>query len=73
MPNFETPEPISVTFELGVGNVRIAASDRTDTTVDVRPSDESDESDVQAVPSSSRANRPEPEGTQELSGAVLAI
>jgi DUF4097 and DUF4098 domain-containing protein YvlB len=49
MPNFETPEPISVTFEFGVGTVRITASDRADTTVDVRPSDESDESDVQAV------------------------
>lgn len=49
MPNFETPEPISVALELGVGNVRITASDRTDTTVDVRPSDESDESDVQAA------------------------
>lgn len=42
MPNFDTPEPISVTLELGVGNVRITASDRTDTTVDVRPSDASD-------------------------------
>lgn len=49
MPEFETPEPISVTLELGVANVSITASDRTDTTVDVRPSDESDESDVQAA------------------------
>ncbi|REE71449.1 DUF4097 and DUF4098 domain-containing protein YvlB [Rhodococcus wratislaviensis] len=49
MPNFDTPEPISVTLELGVGNVRVTASDRTDTTVDVRPSDESDESDVYAA------------------------
>jgi DUF4097 and DUF4098 domain-containing protein YvlB len=49
MPDFETLEPISLTLEFGVGNVRIAASDRTDTTVDVRPSDESDESDVQAA------------------------
>lgn len=49
MPEFETPEPISVTLELGAGNVRLTASDRTDTTVDVRPSDESDESDVQAA------------------------
>ena len=49
MPNYATPEPISVTLELGVGNVRIAASDRTDTVVDVRPSDEADESDVQAA------------------------
>ena len=49
MPNFETPEPISVTIELGVGDVRITASDRTDTLVEVRPSDESDESDVKAA------------------------
>ncbi|MGX6508185.1 DUF4097 family beta strand repeat-containing protein [Rhodococcus sp. SJ-2] len=49
MPIFETPEPISVTVELSVGNVRITASDRTDTVVDVRPSNESDESDVQAA------------------------
>ncbi|MDO3704555.1 DUF4097 family beta strand repeat-containing protein [Micromonospora sp. C28SCA-DRY-2] len=49
MPNFETPEPISVTLELGVADVRIAASDRTDTVVEVRPSDETDESDVKAA------------------------
>jgi DUF4097 and DUF4098 domain-containing protein YvlB len=49
MPNYETPEPISVTLELGVGDVQITASDRTDTVVEVRPSDESDESDVQAA------------------------
>ncbi|HKT00152.1 MAG TPA: DUF4097 family beta strand repeat-containing protein [Rugosimonospora sp.] len=49
MPNYETPEPISVTLELGFGEVRIAASDRTDTVVEVRPSDEADESDVKAA------------------------
>ncbi|APU17998.1 MULTISPECIES: DUF4097 family beta strand repeat-containing protein [Actinoalloteichus] len=49
MPEFATPEPISATLELGVGTVRISASDRADTIVDVRPSDESDESDVQAA------------------------
>jgi DUF4097 and DUF4098 domain-containing protein YvlB len=49
MSTFDTPEPISVTLELGVGNVWITASDRTDTTVEVRPSDGTDESDVQAV------------------------
>ena len=49
MPTFDTPEPISVTLELGVGDVRITASDRTDTVVEVRPSDESNESDVQAA------------------------
>ncbi len=49
MPQFQTLEPISVTLELGVGNVRITASERADTTVEVRPSDASDESDVQAA------------------------
>jgi DUF4097 and DUF4098 domain-containing protein YvlB len=49
MPNYETPEPISVTLELGAGNVRITASDRSDTVVDVRPSDPGDESDVKAA------------------------
>jgi hypothetical protein len=49
MPFFATPEPISVTIELSVGKVQIIASDRTDTVVDVRPSDESDDSDVQAA------------------------
>jgi DUF4097 and DUF4098 domain-containing protein YvlB len=50
MPEFETPEPISVTFELGVaGDVRIVASDRTDTVVEVRPTDASDESDVKTA------------------------
>ena len=49
MPTFETPEPITVTVELGVGHVRLAARDRTDTVVDVRPSDAADESDVKAA------------------------
>lgn len=49
MPKYDTPEPISVTLELGFGHVRIAASDRTDTVVEVRPTDESDDSDVKAA------------------------
>ena len=49
MPVFATPEPISVTIDLSVGDVRLVASDRTDTVVEVRPSDESDDSDVQAA------------------------
>lgn len=49
MPTYETLEPTSVTLELGVGSVRIVASDRTDTVVEVRPSDEADESDVKAA------------------------
>jgi hypothetical protein len=45
MPTFDTPEPISVTIDLAVGDVRITASDRADTVVQVRPSDESHEPD----------------------------
>ena len=43
------PEPISVTLEVGVGDIRIVASDRTDTIVDVRPSDPAKKSDVTAA------------------------
>jgi Putative adhesin len=49
MPTFETREPISVTVDLGVGDVRIAASDRTDTSVEVRPSDPARRVDVTAA------------------------
>ncbi|MEU0479196.1 DUF4097 family beta strand repeat-containing protein [Streptosporangium sp. NPDC006013] len=49
MPVFATPEPISATIELSVGDVQIIASDRTDTVVEVRPSDASDDSDVDAA------------------------
>jgi DUF4097 and DUF4098 domain-containing protein YvlB len=46
MPTFDTPEPIQATLEVAVGDLRIAARDRTDTTVEVRPSDPSHEPDV---------------------------
>jgi hypothetical protein len=46
MPTFDTPEPISVTLEVGVGDIQVVASDRTDTVVDVRPSDPAKKSDV---------------------------
>jgi hypothetical protein len=49
MPTFETPEPISVTVEFGVGDLRIVASDRTDTMVEVRPSDGAKKADVTAA------------------------
>jgi hypothetical protein len=49
MPTFDTPETISVTVELGVGNIRIAASDRTDTVVEVSPSDGAKKSAVAAA------------------------
>jgi hypothetical protein len=49
MPTFETPEPISVTIAIGVGDVRITATDRSDTVVSVTPSDSSKQSDVHAA------------------------
>ncbi|MFI5934621.1 DUF4097 family beta strand repeat-containing protein [Actinoplanes sp. NPDC051494] len=49
MPVFESPAPIHAILELQVGDVRIAASDRTDTVVDVRPSNPGLERDVQAA------------------------
>jgi hypothetical protein len=46
MPTYKTPDPISVTVELGVGEIRIAATDRADTVVDVEPSDAAKKGDV---------------------------
>lgn len=45
MPTFDTPEPISVSLEVAIGDARIIAGDRTDTVVEVRPADESKELD----------------------------
>lgn len=49
MPTFDTPEPVSVTIDLVVGDVRTTADARSDTVVEVRPSDDANESDVRAA------------------------
>ncbi len=49
MPEYQTPEPISVVLELRVAEVRVAAGDREDTVVEVRPSDGSKRDDVHAA------------------------
>jgi DUF4097 and DUF4098 domain-containing protein YvlB len=49
MPTFETPEPISVRIEAGAGSIRLVATDRTDTVVEVRAHDGSRSSDVWAA------------------------
>ena len=49
MATFETPEPISVSVALVVGDLRIIASDRSDTVLVVSPSDVSKEADVKAA------------------------
>jgi DUF4097 and DUF4098 domain-containing protein YvlB len=49
MPIFDTPDPIFVTIDLVVGDARVTASDRSDTVVEVRPSDGSVDADVRAA------------------------
>ncbi|MDH6125473.1 DUF4097 family beta strand repeat-containing protein [Kitasatospora sp. GP82] len=49
MPSFDTPEPISVTLEFDIGSARITASGRTDTVVEVLPSNGADDADVRAA------------------------
>jgi Putative adhesin len=49
MSHFETPQPISVVLELRVADVRVAAAERADTDVQVRPSDSSRRDDVTAA------------------------
>ena len=47
--NFDTPSPIAVTLDLYVADVRLAATDRADTIVEVRPSDPGKAADVKAA------------------------
>lgn len=63
MPSFATPEPITAVIEPGVGNIRVIASERTDTVVDVRPSNEAESSDVKAASQT----------TVEFSGGTLTV
>jgi len=49
LSTFDTPSPIAVVLDLYVADVRLAASDRADTTVDVRPRDPNRTADVKAA------------------------
>ncbi|MGW1001410.1 DUF4097 family beta strand repeat-containing protein [Streptomyces sp. NPDC002520] len=79
MPEFDTPQPILATIELNVGSVRIAASDRTDTVVEVRPGDRSDPCDVATAEQARIAfaagelvvAAPKPRGFPRGGGAVI--
>jgi hypothetical protein len=51
MPTFDTPEPITATIDVAVGDVRIRAADAVATVVDVRPTDASNDEDVKAAES----------------------
>jgi DUF4097 and DUF4098 domain-containing protein YvlB len=47
--NFDTPSAIAVVLDLYVADVRFAVSDRTDTIVEVRPSDPDKAADIKAA------------------------
>jgi Putative adhesin len=49
MSTFDSPEPITATVEIVVGDVRISAVERADTVVDVEPSDASSDEDRRAA------------------------
>ena len=49
MPTYETPQAIAVTVELSMGEVRVVAGERTDTEVEVRPTNSSRKGDVSAA------------------------
>jgi hypothetical protein len=49
VPTFETPQPIAVSIDLFIGHVEVIASDRTDTVVEVRPTDAAKKDDVRAA------------------------
>ena len=49
MPTFNTPEPISATLDVALGDVRINATDSGTTVVEVQPSDASNADDRKAA------------------------
>ncbi|MFC7219223.1 DUF4097 domain-containing protein [Streptomyces polyrhachis] len=49
MPSFDTPEPISVTAYVYAGSLQFTATDRPDTTVEVRPRDPKKDLDVRTA------------------------
>ena len=49
MTVFQTPEPISVSLEFGIGDLRLVASDTAETVVEVGPTDPTKEGDLNAA------------------------
>jgi len=49
MQTFPTPDPITATLDITMGDVRIDAGDRGETVVDVRPTNPADAEDVKAA------------------------
>ncbi len=51
MPAFDTPQAITATVDIIAGDIRLIASDRKDTIVDIGPRDPANDTDVQAAES----------------------
>jgi DUF4097 and DUF4098 domain-containing protein YvlB len=49
MPTYRTPDPIQAVIEFTAGDARITATERDETTAEVRPSDPNEEADVRAA------------------------
>jgi DUF4097 and DUF4098 domain-containing protein YvlB len=49
MQSFETPQPIAISVDLAVGDLRVAARERADTVATVEPTDPSNAADVTAA------------------------
>jgi DUF4097 and DUF4098 domain-containing protein YvlB len=49
MPTFATPQPITARVQASAGSIRLIAGERPDTTVEVRPRDESSAVDVRSA------------------------
>ncbi|MBF6085471.1 DUF4097 family beta strand repeat-containing protein [Nocardia cyriacigeorgica] len=63
MYTFQTPQPIAVTVDVLAADVTVIASARSDSTVVVRPADESKKADVRAAEQT----------TVEFAGGVLSV
>ena len=63
MPTFETPHPLTVTVDVPAGDIRFAAADRADTTVEIVPSSTMSKADARAAE----------QAVVELSGTNLLI
>jgi hypothetical protein len=49
MQKFDTPSPVSVSLDIPAGQIRLIATDRTDTTVEIHPANPSKARDVKAA------------------------
>ncbi|WP_198035306.1 hypothetical protein [Streptacidiphilus rugosus] len=58
--NFDTPLPIAVTLDLYVADVRFAVSERTDTIVEVWPSDANKAADIKPPTTPASSTTPAP-------------